>query len=225
MTQTQVQHESGLTPQMRQAIGVGVLILCLLVGGGIIYWFMFGSAPSTAEVSINPNAPVRMQGRRMPTPRVISTASNTWSINGDAGAMRVTHGADGDHFAYGFQRGVLGLNQQQINLVSGRSRILVDPPMAKAWKITPEQMTKLKAIDFGSSAASIPMTSAEQAEITKLWKDFQDASDKGASQKALVDRLDAIARGHVDASKKKLVDRIDQISQILTPDQVQMITK
>jgi len=108
---------------------------------------------------------------------------------------------------------------------SGRFRILQDPAMAKAWAITPEQLGKLKKIDFGGGPASIDPPAGDRAEIKKLWDEFQGASDKGPAQKKLVDKVDAMAHANVDASKKMLLDRINQITQVLTPEQVQKITK
>jgi Spy/CpxP family protein refolding chaperone len=214
-----------MSPQTRQAIGIGAMVLCLLIGGGIVYWFLFGASPSRNEVNIDPNQPVNMRGRLMPTPR-IQKQGPIWTVTGDAGVMRVMQDkSGGNNFSFGFQRGVLGLNQQQINLVSGRFRIMQDPAMAKAWAITPEQLGKLKKIDFGSGPASIDPPAGDRAEIKKLWDEFQGASDKGPAQKKLVDKVDAMAHANLDASKKMLLDRINQITQVLTPEQVQKITK
>jgi hypothetical protein len=175
-------------------------------------------------VTVDPNQPIQMRGRQMPSPRVQKTGGNDWAVGGDAGMMRVTQAGSDYKFQFGFKSGVLGLNQQQINLLSGRFRIIQDQAMAKAWDITPEQLDKLKKLDLGGGGSLKP-TEGERAEIKKLWQDFQSASDKGPAQKKLVDKLDSIARANLEPAKKALLDRIDQIRQILTADQVQKITK
>jgi hypothetical protein len=226
---TQIEYKKPATPmspQTRQAIGIGGLVLCLLIGGGIVYWFLFGSTPSRREVAVDANQPINMRGRQMPTPRVSKTGAKDWAVRGDAGMMRVTQTGSGNDykFNFGFQTGLLGLKQSQINLIAGRFRILNDAAMAKAWNITPEQLDKLKKIDLGGGGALKP-SDPDRAEIRKLWADFQSASDKSEPQKKLVDKLDTIARNNLDASKKTILDRIEQISKILTAEQLEKISK
>ena len=215
-----------MSPQTRQMIGIGGLVLCLLIGGGIVYWFLFGSTPSRREVTVDANQPINLRGRQMVMPRVNRTGANDWSVQGDVGVMRVTQAVAGkeNKFNFGFKSGSLGLKQSEINLVAGRFRIISDAAMAKAWNITPEQLDKLKKIDLGGGGALKP-SDPDRAEIRKLWDDFQSASDKGPAQKKLVDKLDTIARSNLDASKKTILDRIEQIRQILTAEQVEKISK
>jgi hypothetical protein len=224
MTQQHVEYKKSATPmspQTRQAIGIGALVLCLLIGGGIVYWFLFGSTPSRNEVAIDPNQPVNLRGREMPMPRVSKTGAKDWAVQGDAGVMRVTQAGKDYKFNFGFQSRLLGLTQPQINLIAGRFRILNDAAMARAWKITPEQLEKLKKIDLGSGA--LRPSDQDRAAIRKLWDDFQSASDKGPAQKKLLDKLDTIARSNLEASKKAILERIEQIRQILTAEQVEKI--
>jgi hypothetical protein len=44
-------------------------------------------------------------------------------------------------------------------------------------------------------------------------------------RRKLTEKMDASAKSIADARKKVYVDRIEQIRQILTPDQIQAITK
>src|SRR5262249_5604830 len=156
-------------------------MVCLLIGGGIVYWFLFGSSPTRREVAVDPNQPVRLGGRRMPTPRVNKTGANDWTVRGDAGILRVTQTGNDYQFNFGYLGGLLALNQQQVGLISGRYRIIQDPAMAKSWNVTPEQLDKLKKLDVGAGGGLRPSNEDREA-IRTLWGEFQAASDKGASQ-------------------------------------------
>ncbi len=215
-----------LSPQARQAIGIGALVLCLLIGGGLVYWFMFGAMPSRGEVSIDPNAPNRMRDRPgQPAPRILKINDTSWSVNGDAAVMIVSKAGGEYRFNYGFQRGALGVDQQQRALVAGRYRIIQDPAMAKAWKVTPEQVAKLKKIDIGSGGGMLKPSPEDRDQIKQMWDDYQNASEKSGPQQALLAKLDGVARANLDATRKMVLDRVDQIRQVLTPEQIAKITK
>ena len=98
--------------------------------------------------------------------------------------------------------------------------------MAKEWKVTDEQKKKLSAIKMDNSVAMAP---TDLAAMQPLWDAYLKAGNDGKArmdaQKALTDKLDASAKANVDAAKKVWTDRVEQIRQILTPEQVQTVTK
>jgi len=224
----------GMSPQMRNYIGGGVLLVCLLVGGGIVYWLLFGSSPSRRTIVVDPNqqtvAPMgpgmRVQQRPRDLKGVNKLDDSRWVIRGDAGAIQVTRDKAGKYSFRPSGQNNLGLSREQVNLLSARFRILQDPAMAKEWKVTDEQKKKLSAIKMDNSVAMAP---TDLAAMQPLWDAYLKAGNDGKArmdaQKALTDKLDASAKANVDAAKKVWTDRVEQIRQILTPEQVQTVTK
>lgn len=90
-----------LTPQRQQQIAIGALVLALLLGAGIVYWFLIGSKPRARQVKVNPaqqrvdlrafgggRGPVRLP--RGPAKGIEKTDATRWQIRGDAGGATVT---------------------------------------------------------------------------------------------------------------------------------------
>src|SRR5690242_13075515 len=73
-----------LTDKQRQAIGVSALLLCLLIGVGVIWWFFYGSAPTQRKITVDPKeqsiGQIENRGiRNMRPPRMITRLdANTW---------------------------------------------------------------------------------------------------------------------------------------------------
>ena len=97
--------------------------------------------------------------------------------------------------------------------------------MAKAWNITPDQLAKLKKIDIGGGGGMLKPSPEDLSQIKQLWDAYQNASDKAAPQQALLAKLDGVAHASLDSTKKMVLDRVDQIRQVLTPQQIEKITK
>src|SRR5439155_13383993 len=112
----------GLSPKAKQGIAIGALAFCLIVGAGIVWWFLLGSSPKRRSVTVNPaqQTPTMLGGgiRYAPQPRnvrgVNRMGDNEWFVRGDSGAMRVSKGSDGSYrFAFTFPNG-LNLSREQI---------------------------------------------------------------------------------------------------------------
>src|SRR5205823_27131 len=107
-----------------------------------------------------------------------------------------------------------------------RGRALQDQAMAKEWEITADQLAKLKKIN--ASGSRLQATPEQRQIIAALWDAYLKSSDGPSridSEKRIVDTLDNIAKGSQPASKKAALDAIDQIKQVLTPKQVERMSK
>jgi Spy/CpxP family protein refolding chaperone len=224
-----------MSPKTRTYIGVGALLFCLIVGGGIVWWFLFGSGPKKRTVTVDPAQQTAGlpggQMRMAPRPRdlkgVNKLSDDTWFVRGDSGAMRVSKAPNGTYDLKFTLPNGLNLSREQIGLLSGRFRILQDPLMAKQWQVTDDQTAKLKAMSIGGGAGMQPSGSDREA-IRQLWDGYTKATDgpsKMDAQKKLLEKLDAVAKGNVETARKRYTDQIDQIRQILTPEQVKQITQ
>jgi hypothetical protein len=227
----------GLSPQARTYIGVGVLALCLLIGGGIVWFFLFGSSPKKRQVTVDPN----QQASALPggpgirfTPRqprdqrgVNKLGDDAWYVRGETGSVRINRNAAAGTYNLNYSLpGGLGLSREQIVLLSGRFRILQDPLMAKDWKVSDDQTAKLKALNIGGTTFR-PGASDETA-IRQLWDGYLKAGDGPSrvdAQKKLVEKLDTVAKTYQESERKRYGETIDQIKRILTPEQVKAITQ
>jgi hypothetical protein len=226
------QPKKGLTPQARTYVAVGVLAFCLIVGAGIVWFFLWGSTPKRRTVAVDPGQQtVAMPGMRIaPQPPrnlkgVNKLANDRWLIRGDAGSVMVVAKGGAYEFRTVPQKDI-GLSKEQIALLAGRFRILADPLMAKEWKITEDQTKRLRAIPMNNTGGQV--NNADAAALRPLWDAYLKASDGSArldAQKKLTDRVDGTAKSIAEAAKKVYLDRIEQIRQILTPEQIQAITK
>ena len=223
----------GMDPKTRTAIAVAGLLACLLVGAGIVYWLLFGSSPKRRVVQVDPaeqaaasrNPTIRMTPQRRDAPGIVRT-EDEWIVRGTTGEMRMRHnaGAAADP-AYRFPDG-LKLPPEQVSLLAGRFRILHDEAMAKEWKVTPQQADKLRALQIGGSGMN--PTPQQRDELWKLWKQYEGASGgqgKMEAQKKLITRLDDVAKSLFEPARQQYTAKLDEIKKILTPEQVETITK
>jgi Spy/CpxP family protein refolding chaperone len=218
----------GLTPQQRTAIGVGVLVLCLLIGGGIVYLFLFGSTPKQRSITVDPaQQSAGMAGGPMvrPQPRrqqfIYKENDSTWIARGTAGAMYATKEGNGWKLEP-FHPGRDFLTPDQVSLVSAFVRARRDEAMAKEWEISAEQLTKLKGMELRGS--SMVVSDRERGELRQMWEDYIKAADgpgKTDAEKKVIARLDELGKNNLEASRKAFTQRLEQIKQVLTPQQIQ----
>ena len=223
--------QSGMSPQAKQTIAVVALVACLLVGAGIVWWMLKGSSPSRRTVSVDPakQAPagpqmnVRMaQSRRVPG---AWKDGDEWVIRSQTGEMRVKAGsAKSADAAFRFPDG-LKLPPEQVSLLAGRYRILHDEAMAAEWKVTPEQVGKLKAIQVGGSAMTPP--AGQRDELWGLYQTWDKASGQGKvdAQKKLTDKLEEVAKSLFEPARQQYAAKLEEVKKVLTADQVAAITK
>lgn len=222
-----------MSPATRTAIAVVALLACLLVGAGIIYWMLFASSPQRRTVQVDPAAQasavggrpmIRTQPQRRDVPG-IHKADDEWVIRSATGEMRLRDSAAGAADAtYRFPGG-LKLPPEQVSLLAGRFRILNDPAMAAEWKVTPQQIERLRSLQIGGSAMN--PSAAQREELWKLWQQYHGASGAQAkvdAQKKLIEKLDEVAKSHFEPTRQQYGKKLDQIKTILTPEQVQTIT-
>ena len=221
--------KTGMDPKTRTAIAAGALLVCLLVGAGIVYWLLVGSSPKRRVVEVDPakQAPARPEMRmaqRRDVPGIHRT-NQEWIIRSNDGEMRVRHNAaSATDATFRFPRG-LRPPPEQNSLAAGHFRILHDEAMAAEWKVTPDQLARLKQLQLGGGEMN-PSTSQRQ-ELWNLWQAFNKASGGQAkvdAQKKLIDKLEEVTKSLLEPAKQQYAIKVDQIKTILTPEQVKSIT-
>lgn len=225
--------KTGMDPKTRNLIGVGALVFCLLVGGGIVYWLLF-SGPSHKTIKVTPEQQaaagatamqrqVQMARREV---RGVFEQDGEWIVRGTAGEMRFKSGSPNAAAAtFRFPEG-LKLAPEQVALLAGRYRILHDEAMAKEWQVTPQQLEQLKKLEMGATTINPP--AADRAAIWQIWGEYEKAAAgpaKVTAQQALVAKVDEVARAQFEPARQAYGARIEQISKILTPQQIAQITK
>jgi hypothetical protein len=222
-----------MTPKTRTAIAITALVACLLIGGGIVYWLLFGSSPKRRVVQVDPQeqaAAVRTPVMRMAQPRRdvpgIVRVDDEWIVRSQTGEMRLRDKAAGAADpVYRFPEG-LKLPPEQVSLLAGRFRMLHDEAMAREWKVTPQQVEKLRSLQIGGSGMN--PSPPQREELWKLWKQYNTASGGQAkidAQKKLIEKLEETAKALFEPARKQYTAKLEEIKTILTPEQVQMITK
>jgi hypothetical protein len=96
--------------------------------------------------------------------------------------------------------------------------------MAKEWEVTPQQIERLRKLEMGAMNPS----SADRDTLWKLWEDHEKApagTARVSAQLKLVEKLDEIARAQFEPSRQAYGQKIEEIRKILTPKQVESITK
>ena len=157
------QHEpekKGMDPKTQQAIAVVALIFALLVGGGIVYWFLFGSKPTARTVTVDPkqqtvaNAGMRMARPPRPANGVEVTGENAWQARSPNATVNINKGPDGIYqFNYSF---AIKPSPDQLQIALARWR--TEPRGTPSLTIRSARMCRLMRPP--ASAISILMASA-----------------------------------------------------------------
>jgi hypothetical protein len=219
-------------PEMKIWVGVGGLVLCLIIGAGIVYWLLFGASPKHSLVKVDPSEQTAggrqmVRGGYIPRdPRGVNQLKNGESfVRGAIGQILVRQKGGDDKFNFSFVPAALNLPREQMAMIAARSRILQDPQMAKQWQVTPDQIEKLKRVQLGGTLKPSPV---ERSTINDLWTAYTKASDgqpKQDAQKKLIDKLDEIAKAGVEPAKKIYAARFDEMKQILSAETLAKIFK
>ena len=223
------QQRPGLTQQQRTLIAAGGLLVCLLVGAGIVYWLLFGSSPKRKTVQVDPakQGPAAREIRvpqRRDVPGIYQ-AGDEWVIRAQQGEMRVGKGAARAADPR-FRFLQLKLAPEQVTLLAARVRILSDEAMAAEWKVTPDQKARLTALQVGQSLMN--PSSSQREELWRLWTAFDKASGAQAkmeAQKKLLEKLDEVTKNLIEPTRQQFAQRLDEMKRILTAEQIQVITK
>jgi len=152
--------------------------------------------------------------------------AKNWQVRGTAGAVRIARDDKGVYQFNFFYPNGAGISPQDNQLWVARGRALRDQAMAKEWEINADQLAKLKKVDAGNSRLN-PTPEQRQA-VTTQWETYLKATDgvsRMESERRLVATLDAIANTSQPASKQAAQAAVDQIKQILTPQQIEKMSK
>ena len=227
---TSTAEKKGLSAEAQKWIGIGALVACLLVGAGVVYFLVFGSAPRKRTASVDPKQqsmgvdgrlPIDLSRREMPGVHRIDP--NTWLVRGKSGAMRITRKSDAYVLTFDFGRGFIP--PDQVTLVAALIRAQTDAAMAKEWGISPEQVAELKKLNFRQSL--FKPSAEDRAALTSQWSAFHAIGEGQAkldAQRKMIEKLDAVAQANLDAARKAFIGRLDTAKQILTAEQLQKLT-
>ena len=227
---TALADKKGLPSESQKWIGVGVLLACLLLGAGIVWFFLVGSTPREHKVTVDPKLQsAGVEGRlpgdrsRLDWPGVHRLNPTRWQVTSKSGIMYVAKEKQAYRFSYDFARGFIP--SDQVALLSSLVRAQVDAAMAKSWGLTDEQVKQLRKINVRQRW--LRPSAEEEAAIKSLWDAYVQAGQPGGSSaapKALVEKLDAVAKANLEPGKKLFAERIDAAKKVLTADQLQKMT-
>lgn len=224
-------HASASSAEKRRMIlGLGGLALCLILSGGVIWWYFIGSSPARSQVTVDPKDQTwgfaGGRGAQRIRPRdIIPAGKDAWLVRGADGQMKVTNNSGMYELGSFSYVGGLKVSQEQIALLTARWRILRDAAMAKAWGVTPKQRSALAKL---KGSGNFDPTSQQRVALNLGFMDYIQASDEPTrvdKKASLLNQLDDLARQSFPASHDAYVQRADEIRKILTADQIKKILK
>ena len=215
-------------PQAQQWIVIAALAACLLVGGGIVYWFVFGGPSKTRIVKVDPatqKPAARPRQLAANVPGITRIRENDWTARGVAGAVRIKRGGNGAlDFDYWFVTG-FSPSREQIELISAAQRATRDDAMAADWGITKDQLKQVRK----ALAISAPkLTSEERAALGEEFQQYLNASEPAArteAQRKFTAKLDEVVKAKLQPSQEALDQKVRELKQILSADQVNKMTQ
>lgn len=224
---------SGTQPK-QQIIAVALLLVCLILGGAMVYWLAFsGSLGSNVhKVVLKSTVDATGGGRAAAMARrsaigITASDKGSWLVRAHKGGMGVySDSGGGFQFRYFFTNS--GLSRADVLLLSALIRIQHDPAMARQWKVTSAQHARLRSI--GTPQMRLTATPAQHAAMKPLWDAYLKAStgaggDKSATEKAVVDELDQIASQNIDAERQSVRSQLETAKAVFTGEQLAMIMK
>jgi hypothetical protein len=210
------------------------LVLALVIAGGVIWFFVWGSSPKRHTIAVDPSktppaalATPQMRVRRPPRPisAVNKISDNKWRVQGDSGGLAITKSDTGAlDFVFFYPQG-LPLAADQTVWAAARYRILHDDAMAKEWGITPEQIEKIRKIDTSVTVKAAP---SDENNVRTLWNAYEKAGDgqaKTDAEKKLIEAVNQAGKNALEATKTAYIEQLKLVQGALTADQVAKITK
>ena len=227
---TSLAEKKGLSPDAQKWIGVGAVLACLLLGAGIVWFFLVGTTPRERKVTVDPKLQsAGVEGRlpgdrsRLDWPGVHRLNPTRWQVTSKTGILYVVKEKQGYRFSYDFTRGFIP--PEQVALLSSLVRAQVDAAMATSWGLTDGQVKQLRKINLRQRW--LRPSAEDEAAIKSLWDAYVQAGQPGGASvapKNLVEKLDAVAKANLEAGKKLFAERIDAAKKVLTADQLQKMT-
>jgi hypothetical protein len=213
---------SSNSPDLRQWIILAALAACLIIGGGIVYWFVFAGGSSVSTVKVDP---AKQKPRAMPRspemPGVTRLGTERWSVRGSVGSIDIKRSGEKYHFDYNFVSGY-----QPSPLLLAASRATRDDAMAKEWGVTRDQRKMIRA-EFDSNP-SFDLTAGEVSMLNAIWERYLAATDvsaRGAASKDLQQKIDEIVKGKLDHANEALQRNERKIREILSPESLDKMVK
>jgi Spy/CpxP family protein refolding chaperone len=232
---TSTQNQKQTTPLPGWVAGLAVLLL-LAASAYALYRLVWKDTKPSVAVESVPVTPRDMSNRGMPiTGRnrpdrnqpPVSNASVSRSLSGRIRARFLnavvygipkTGGGYDAVLEYENSRTWVTPAQWDTQILAGRPSQY--PALAEKIRLTPEQKQKIDALTYQP-----PLTPAEKTEFDKLFTAWLKADQKGkdAAAEALSLAVDSAAKKHLEEGKAALLKRCNEVTQILTPEQMDQI--
>ena len=220
-----------LSPGVQKQLALAALIACLLVGGGIVYFLMFATAPRLQTVRVDPKLQSAGVDGRLPLdrsardwPGVHHINETRWQVTAKSATMMVFKEKSGYRFNFNFARGFVP--PEEVTLLAALVRAQTDEAMARQWGVSPEQGAALKKLRLRGGLLDPPKE--DRAALSGLWDGYLKAGSgaaRAAAQKALVEKLEGVAQAHSEAARKTFRERMESARKVLTADQLQKLSQ
>jgi Spy/CpxP family protein refolding chaperone len=238
LNQTSTQNQKQTNPLPGWVAGLAVLLL-LAASAYALYRLVWKDTKPTVAVESVPVTPRDMGNRGVPftgntgrnrpdrNMQPVSNASVSRSLSGRIRARFLnavvygipkTGGGYDAVLEYENSRTWVTPAQWDTQILAGRPSQY--PALAEKIRLTPEQKQKIDALTYQP-----PLTPAEKAEFEKLFTAWLKADQKGkdAAAEALSLAVDSAAKKHLEEGRAALLKRCNEVTQILTPEQMDQI--
>lgn len=214
-----------------------ILLLCIGGGGWLVWKFTRTDVPGPITIAAgNPRSALvknfraseegggsgaARPGKRQDddTDGVKSlTPNRSWRVRAGNAYMFVNVGRKGELEISPNYRSIYTPEQNQ--LVIMRQRLIQDEAMRDFIKITPDQLTRLRAVPAPEGMKMAPEEKAKLTELFGAYRSAKDAKVQEEAEKALVAALDEVGKKRFEETRQYMVKRVEAIQSALTPDQI-----
>ena len=201
---------------------IAALAVSLIIGGGIVYWFVFSGGSSVSTVKVDPAMQKpRARPRSPEMPGVTRLGAERWNVRGTVGSVDIKRSGEKFQFDYQFVSGY-----QPSVLLLAASRATRDDAMAKEWGITRNQAKQIRA-EFDKNA-DFNLTSSEITSLRVIWERYLAATENSAratASKDMQQKIDEIVKGKLDRANESLARNERIIREILSPESIDKMVK
>jgi hypothetical protein len=218
-------------------LSVAVVAACLIGGAWLLWWFVAGGGPRERTVTLKEVPRQARRGGGGPNPvgnafrQLTRAATGVFVVKGDEWhvrspgdtVMRVIKRPDGRFESnFYFDRNDL-VSPDELSLLVFRAEVANNEAAARAAGVTTRQMESFKKLQ---SQTGMAISTAERNELAEMWETYvasPDAPLKGAAERTMVERLEAVGRTNLEATKRQMSARALVVKSLLTPEQLQHV--
>ena len=200
-----------------------MLALCLAACGWFIWWYLFGSLPTTRTVKVDPQQvrqeTVRGALRQAANFRGIRISGNgEWTVYCTAGTILIRKEKN-DYRVRPFYYLAMLLTPTERQLAIAHQRLRSDEAMARQVGLTKEQVQQLRKLQ----PPAMKLSDADQQNLKTLWIVYVQAgagAPQQAAEKALLAAYDDVARASLEPSTQAARALIVELKPIITDEMV-----